>query len=125
MTRLVGLVLFGAVLATASSAARSAELPADIPGAPSVDFGALCEVHGPGFKSVGGSDVCVRIGGSVAAETGFVAGADDFADRPGKRDDHRWKSRAEGEVELESRFETDFGTVRTFFAIEGVGLDDR
>ncbi len=106
-----------AALAALVSSAGSAELPVPEPG---VDFGSLCEAYGPGFKSVGGSEICLKVSGSVAAEPGFVAGDD----RVGRREANSWKSRAEGEVEVESRFETDFGTVRTFFAIEAPE-DDR
>ena len=115
-----GQALFLAALAAAlGSPARAAELPKE----PAIDLSQLCKVHGSGFKAIEGTDICMRIGGSVAVETGFVAGGHGL-DGSG-REDNGWRSRAEGEVGLETRIETDIGTIRTILEVEGLGLGDR
>jgi hypothetical protein len=115
-------VFLSALLAAAGAGPARA---ADALKPPAVDLGDLCDVHGPGFRSIGGTDICVEIGGSVSAETGFVAGDDGFGGNRDRLDTNRWSSQVEGRAKLETRMETDIGTIRTVIELEGVEMNER
>ena len=81
----------------------------------------ICSLYGAGFYYMPGTDTCIKIGGFVRAEVNYNAGgsfavmaAGDFSSNAnGTRD--TWRSRAG--VTLDTRSQTEYGTLRSYFVV--------
>jgi len=72
VVKLLAPLLVGASLvATVPVAAKPKEQTVTKP----VEVDTFCDVYGEGFQRVPGSDVCVKISGSVTATVGFSSGS--------------------------------------------------
>ena len=91
-------------LVAACGAARAEDLP--VTGSTGVDLSqALCSVYGTGFHAIPGTDTCLRVGGSVRVDSGYVGGDLDS-------DEPNFGSAARGRARFESRTPTDLGEIR-------------
>jgi hypothetical protein len=110
-SRILGAAL---LVGIASPAAVGDPLAASPP-----DLGqALCSVYGAGFQEIPGTDTCLRVGGRVRVDSGYVGG--DF----GSSASSNTTSTAEGRVRIETRTQTDFGMVRIVIDKKIAGPDD-
>jgi hypothetical protein len=90
----------------AAAPALAGELkPAPKPKAPD------CAVHGQGFIGLGGTSTCVRVSGRVRAE-GMAVG-------PAARGQPSTALGTSGQVNIDSRTSTDYGTVRAVVRVKG------
>jgi hypothetical protein len=88
----------------AAGAAHAEDLPVAEP--PALDLSqALCSMYGAGFHVIPGTETCLKVGGRVRVDAGYVGG-DLGSGAPNA------SSVANGRVRFESRTETDFGQVR-------------
>src|SRR5262245_61481394 len=110
------LLLGSAAGIVAVTGAQAADLPVK---AKPVEYVKICSLYGEGFYYIPGTDICIRIGGRVQADyywnalgngqphyTG-VNGAQDRTVSP-----HALRSRAD--LDVDTRTQTDNGTLRTF-----------
>jgi hypothetical protein len=70
-----------------------------------------CPSYGPGFFRQPGSSVCIKVGGQVRGETGISGKRSDLAPRVG--------STVRGNLILETRTPSDYGTIRTVVNTRG------
>src|SRR6516225_9610941 len=113
--------------------AQAADLPS-LKAAP-VEYVRICDAYGAGFFYIPGTDTCLRVGGLVLAETrafnpsyavlgaffygtgaaapatGLIPGAGTYTNQR-SRDAYGYA--ALGRIELDSRTQTGYGTLRTF-----------
>jgi hypothetical protein len=97
-------VLSVAALLVAGTAARAQE---------PVEYVRICDAFGAGFFYIPGTDTCLKVGGYVRAESHWVDGDPDL----GSAFDN-WTTRARGNMDLDSRTETDIGLVRTYISLQ-------
>ncbi len=120
MKMVKSLVLGTAVAFAATVGAQAADMPVK---AKPVSYVKICPQYGPGFYYIPGTDICLKVGGLLLAEVGYnargaitfnaysnAAGATGF---DGTTNYVNWRSRAY--YTLDSRQNTAYGTLRTFF----------
>ncbi len=100
----------GAVMVTGAQAA-------DLPAAPEpVDYVRICDAFGSGFYYIPGTETCIRVFGRVRADYNYVTGDTAFwGGFPG--DSNAWRFRARAYVRMDTRTNTEYGLLRTFFDI--------
>ena len=117
--KMVKSLLLGAAAGLVGVAgAQAADLP--VKGKP-VQYVKICSLYGAGFYYMPGTDTCIKVGGFVRAEVNYNAGgsfsvmaAGDFdSNANGTR--QTWRSRAG--VTLDTRSQTEYGTLRSYFVI--------
>ena len=91
-----------------ASGAHAADLPARTV-AP-VEYVRVCSTYGAGFFYIPGTETCLRVGGRVRAEFGYV--------EPDDREDDAIGFRARGRIQLDARTATAYGLLRTFVRFE-------
>jgi Porin subfamily len=115
MTRL--LVASAAGLTTVTGT-HAADLPVK---AKPVEYVKICTLYGPGFYYIPGTDTCIRVGGQIRAEVSFYGRgqgdqtwivSDGLATRT--RDQDVFFTRTRAYINLDTRTQTSFGTLRTF-----------
>jgi hypothetical protein len=94
------------MFAASAAAAQEAALPED----------AVCAAYGPGFRALAGTEVCVKLGGSVRVDAGYVSRGG--LDAKGASPSSGYTTTTKGKLRLDARTETDFGTVRFVFDID-------
>jgi len=94
-------------------AAQAADLP--MTKAEAVEYVKVCTEFGAGFFYIPGSDTCLKISGDVRAN--YAAGANTTAPNPRSRDSIVFSGR--GQIAFDARTATEYGTLRSFFAING------
>ena len=110
---------------TAGLAALTGAQAADLPvKAKPVEYVKICSLYGAGFYYIPGTDTCIRIGGHIRAEVSilgrgggdhsFVVG-DGSTTRTRNRD--IFYTRARSYLNVDTRTQTAFGTLRTFSVI--------
>jgi hypothetical protein len=118
MKMVKSLVLGTAVAFAATVGAQAADMPVK---AKPVSYVKICPQYGPGFYYIPGTDICLKVGGLLLAEVGYNArGAITFnaytgagAGFDGTTNYVNWRSRAY--YTLDSRQNTAYGTLRTYF----------
>lgn len=110
--KLVKSLLLGSVAGLAATAAAQA---ADLPSrkAAPVEYVRVCSAQGAGFFYIPGTDTCLRIGGRVRAEYRYVEPRYTAAGNGRLRDVTGF--RALGRLNVDTRTETAYGTLRAFF----------
>lgn len=107
--KLVKSLLLGSVAGLAAvSVASAADLPSRK--AAPVEYVRVCSAYGAGFFFIPGTDTCLRISGRVRAEYRYLEPLTRAADAAG------WRAR--GQLNLDARTQTAYGTLRTFFRFE-------
>jgi hypothetical protein len=83
-----------------------------------MEYVRVCDVYGTGFFYIPGTETCLRIGGYIRYDIGVGAlGEQDVLDQlDGGLDDSYYK-RARFQLRVDSRSETELGTLRTYAAI--------
>jgi hypothetical protein len=122
MTMLRGLLLGSAAGLAAVTGAQAADLPVK---AKPVEYVKICSLYGAGFYYIPGTDTCLRVSGHIRAEISFNGGRGggdhtvvngDGANTK-TRDRDYFYTRARGYINTDSRTQTSFGTLRTFFQV--------
>jgi Porin subfamily len=118
--KMVKSLLLGSVAGLAAiSGTQAADLPVK---AKPVEYVKICSLYGAGFYYIPGTDTCIRVGGHIRAEISFngargggdgiITTGDGFNTRT--RDIDRFYTRARSYINLDTRTQTGFGTLRTF-----------
>jgi len=93
----------------AVAGAQAADLPVR-KAAPVVDYVRVCSAYGAGFFFIPGTETCLRVSGRVRAE--YAIRNTEF------RSDDFTSFRARGQLNLDARTQTAYGTLRTFIRVE-------
>ena len=94
-------------------AAQAADLP--MTKAEAVEYVKVCTEFGAGFFYIPGSDTCLKIGGDIRAN--YHSGYSTTADNTRAADALVFDGR--GQIAFDARTATEYGTLRSFFAING------
>ena len=108
MRILKGLLLGSAAGLAAVAGAQAADLPARK--AAPVEYVRVCTAYGEGFIYIPGTDGCLRVGGRVRADYGYL--------EPYIRTDDALGWRSRGRIQLDHRRPTASGLLRTFVRFE-------
>ena len=107
--KLVKSLLLGSVAGLAAVAgAQAADLPSKK--AAPVEYVRVCSAHGAGFFYIPGTETCLRVSGRVRAEYRYV--------EPLARAEDSIGFRARGRLNIDSRTNTAYGTLRAFIRYE-------
>ncbi len=105
-------LLGGSLLASAATLvtvpATAADLGVKKPSP--VEYVRVCGASGAGFFFIPGTETCLKIGGRVRYQYGYV--------EPTNRNSSRVGTRGEGRINLDSRTQTDYGVLRAFVQID-------
>jgi hypothetical protein len=83
-----------------------------------MEYVRVCDVYGTGFFYIPGTETCLRIGGYIRYDIGVGAlGHQDVLDQLDGGDDDTYYKRARFQLRVDSRSETELGTLRTYAAI--------
>src|SRR3954471_24088774 len=118
MKMVKSLLLGSAAGVVAVAGAQAADLPVK---AKPVEYVKICSLYGDGFYYIPGTDTCIRVGGYVRADY-FWNGQGGSADQPiftganasFDRTTSHWDTRMRANVQLDTRTQTAYGTLRTF-----------
>jgi hypothetical protein len=128
MKMVKSLLLGTAAGLVAVAGAQAADMPVK---AKPVQYVKICSLYGDGFYYIPGTDVCLKIGGYVRGEysygyssasmtTGPFATTGGYTDRTDGQD---FVMRTRAYVWMDSRQQTEYGTLRTYFQL-GVNYDN-
>ena len=116
------LLLGSAAALVAVSGARAADAVVIAEPEP-MEYVRVCDVYGTGFYYIPGTETCLRIGGYIRYDIGVgylghqdVIDKEDFSDGEIERNDSYYK-RARFQLRVDSRSETELGTLRTYAAL--------
>jgi hypothetical protein len=116
------LLLGSAAALVAVSGARAADAVVIAEPEP-MEYVRVCDVYGTGFYYIPGTETCLRIGGYIRYDIGVgvlghqdVIDKEDFSDGEIERNDSYYK-RARFQLRVDSRSETELGTLRTYAAV--------
>jgi hypothetical protein len=116
------LLLGSAAALVAVSGARAADAVVIAEPEP-MEYVRVCDVYGTGFYYIPGTETCLRIGGYIRYDIGVgvlghqdVIDKEDFSDGDIERNDTYYK-RARFQLRVDSRSETELGTLRTYAAV--------
>jgi hypothetical protein len=118
------LLLGSAAGLVAVSAGQAADLPVK---AKPVEYVKICTLYGAGFYYMPGTDICLKIGGYVRAETTYHSNGN-FAAGPTSgevfnRTSNEFVMRARAYITADAREQTAWGTARAYVAV-GVATTD-
>ena len=124
MKMVKSLLLGSAATLVAVSAGQAADLPVK---AKPVEYVKVCSLYGAGFYYMPGTDICLKIGGYVRAETTWGSNGN-FNPGPvngifNNRNTSNLAMRARAYITADAREQTAFGTVRAYVAV-GVATTD-
>src|SRR3954470_4130421 len=120
--RMVKSILLGSAAGVvAVTGAQAADLP--VKAAP-VEYVKVCSLYGEGFYYIPGTDVCIRVGGYIMADyywnaqgnggnQPIIYGAGTSFDRTTSH----WDTKARANVQIDTRAQTAYGTLRTFTSL--------
>ncbi len=122
MKMVKGLLLGSAAGFAALTGAQAADLPVK---AKPVEYGKICSLYGAGFYYIPGTDTCIRIGGHIRAEvsfgnargTGIQAWGVGDGSATQTRDKDYFFTRSRVFLNMDTRTQTSFGTLRTFSVV--------
>ena len=111
----------------AMTGAQAADLPVK---AKPVQYVKICSLYGAGFYYIPGTDMCLKVGGWVRAETSWGMNGSSVAsfnnDVNNRNTNNLWW-RERGYITADARNQTEYGTVRSYIAVglstNTVGLD--
>ncbi len=107
--KLVKSTLLGAAAGLAAvSYASAADLGVKKP--TPVEYVRVCSAQGAGFFFIPGTETCLKVGGRVRFQYGYV--------EPTNRNSSRTGFRGEGRINLDARTQSDYGVVRAFVQID-------
>ncbi|ETR76155.1 polymerase [Afipia sp. P52-10] len=120
--KLVKSLLLGSAAGLAAfTGAQAADLPVK---AKPVEYVKICSLYGAGFYYIPGTDTCIRIGGQIRAEAyfnsrGTNAPAWGITDgtATGTRDRDYFTTRSRVYLNMDTRTQTAYGTLRTFSVV--------
>ena len=124
MKMVKSLLLGSAAGLVAVSAGQAADLPVK---AKPVQYVKVCSLYGAGFYYMPGTDICLKIGGYVRAETTYHSNGN-FAAGPtagdvNNRTTNEFVMRARAYITADAREQTAWGTARAYVAV-GVATTD-
>ncbi|MCC5778109.1 porin [Nitratireductor sp. B36] len=108
--KLKSLLIGSAALAAAATGAKAAD-PIVVPEPEPMEYVRVCDVYGAGFFYIPGTETCLRISGMVRYQIGYSDG--DFGDTEG------WDKYARGELNIDARSETEYGTLGAWIKLRG------
>ena len=119
MKMVKSLLLGSAAGLVAIGGAQAADLPVK---AKPVEYVKICTLYGEGFYYIPGSDTCIKLGGYVRADYGYnVAGARTpaYSGTQGAKDRtvSTYSTRHRANVQIDTRTQTAYGTLRTFSSL--------
>ena len=110
--------LMGTAAVFSVASAQAADLPIK---AKPVEYVKVCSLYGAGFYYIPGTDTCIRVGGHIRAEVSFNSrGTNIQQNAPGDgsatdtRDRDIYFARSRAFLNLDTRTQTAYGTLRTF-----------
>jgi hypothetical protein len=121
--KMVKSLLLGSVAGLAAlTGAQAADLPVK---AKPVEYVKICSLYGAGFYYIPGTDTCIRIGGHIRAEVSFGnargTGLQSWFIGDGQstntRDRDYFFTRSRVFLNMDTRTQTSFGTLRTFSVV--------
>ncbi|EKF20402.1 porin [Nitratireductor pacificus] len=113
--KLKSLLIGSAALMAAATGAKAAD-PIVVPEPEAMEYVRVCDVYGAGFFYIPGTETCLKISGMVRYQMGFSNG--DFGDSDG------WDKYARGELNIDARSETEYGTLGAFIKLRGTSSND-
>jgi hypothetical protein len=116
MKMVKSLLLGSAAGFVAIAGAQAADLPVK---AKAVQYVKICSLYGDGYYYIPGSETCLKLGGYVRADYGYnVRGARtaNYSGAGGAQDRtvSDYSTRHRGNIQIDTRTQTAYGTVRTF-----------
>jgi hypothetical protein len=113
--------IIAAALVLFSSASISAELPQSKNSKQTDQYVKICNAQGDGFFVVPGTDSCIRVGGRVRAEFGYVAPTAIYGNPTATTNTissaeeavNTWGWEGRGRIDFDHRTQTEYGTVQT------------
>jgi hypothetical protein len=119
MKMVKSLLLGSAAGLVAVAGAQAADLPVK---AKPVEYVKICTLYGEGFYYIPGSDTCIKLGGYVRADYGYnVSGARTpaYSGTQGAQDRtvSSYSTRHRANVQIDTRTQTAYGTLRTFTSL--------
>jgi hypothetical protein len=124
MKMVKSLLLGSAAGLAAVTAGQAADLPVK---AKPVEYVKVCSLYGAGFYYMPGTDICLKIGGYVRAETTYHSNGNFGAGPTGgdvnNRTTNEFVMRARAYITADAREQTAFGTARAYVAV-GVATTD-
>src|ERR1700724_2960010 len=124
MKTLKGLLLGSGAGSIAMTAGQAADLPVK---AKPIEYVKICSLYGQGFYYMPGTDLCIKIGGWVRAESAWGAngnlGWGPFNGNVNNRTTNNETLRARGYLTADVRNQTEYGTVRGYISI-GLSTND-
>ena len=130
MKMVKSLLLGTAAGLVAVAGAQAADMPVK---AKPIQYVKICSLYGDGFYYIPGTDVCLKIGGYVRAEYSYGFSSSSMTNGPfsaaglgnitTRTDGQDWMMRTRAYVWEDSRQQTEYGTLRTYFQL-GVNFDN-
>jgi len=119
MKMVKSLLLGSAAGLVAVGGAQAADLPVK---AKPVEYVKICTLYGEGYYYIPGSDTCIKFGGYVRADYGWnVAGSRTpaYSGTQGAQDRtvSQYSTRHRGNLQVDTRTQTQYGTLRTFTSL--------
>lgn len=121
MTKINSLLLGATAGLAAVASANAADLPMK---AKPVEYVKVCSLYGAGFYYIPGTDTCIRIGGHIRAEvtvggrgTGLQSWSVGDGNATNTRDRDVFFTRSRVFLNMDTRSQTAFGTLRTFSVV--------
>ncbi len=102
--KLKSLLIGSAALAAAATGAKAAD-PIIVPEPEPMEYVRVCDVYGAGFFYIPGTETCLKIGGMVRYQINW------------DENDDGWKKYARGELNIDARSETEYGTLGGFIKL--------
>ncbi|MCT8999698.1 porin [Chelativorans intermedius] len=95
-------LLIGSAAATVAATGAQAADPIFVPEPEPMEYVRVCDVYGAGFFYIPGTETCLKIGGYVRYEIQW------------NEDDDGWRKLARGDLTIDARSETEYGTLGGF-----------
>src|SRR5262245_4761601 len=116
MTTLKSLLLGSAAGVVAVAGAQAADLPVK---AKPVEYVKICTLYGDGFYYIPGQDTCIRFAGYVRADYNFNGRRPHVLAPNGAQDRtiQRYTTRHRARFQMDTRTQTNYGTLRTFISV--------
>jgi len=111
-------VLGSAACLIAMGGTQAADLPVK---AKAVEYVRICSLYGSGFYFIPGTDTCIKLGGYLRADVTFngagIQGTPAWSGAAGQQNrlSNYYFARARENLNIDTRTETEYGVLRTFF----------